>query len=91
MLIVIYKEGISVPLGDYGLKSMKKLLFILILFTGCSEPFLDDPAPYIGHEDVPQAVNEEIISVEPVISPEEYQKNCYRTEYRYVTWNIENL
>ena len=83
MLIVIYKEGISVPIGDHDLRLMKKLLVILILFTGCSEPFLDDPPPQTTRADIPQVVDEEIISVEPVISPEEYQNNCYRTEYYF--------
>jgi hypothetical protein len=61
---------------------MKKLLAILILFTGCSEPFMDDPVAFTP-ADVPQAIEEDNTPVAPVITLEEYKKECYRTEYYF--------
>ena len=58
---------------------MKKLLTILILlmFSACSEPFLDDP---IHQTPVDQAINEDIT---PVLPSDQYKLECYRTEYYF--------
>ena len=62
---------------------MKKLIAILILLSGCSDVFLDDPPPYMTSADVPQAAQEDVIPVTPAITPEEYKLECYRTEYYF--------
>mgnify|MGYP003121778901 FL=1 len=58
---------------------MKKLLNILILlmFSACSEPFLDEP---VQQTIVEQAINEDAT---PVLPSEKYKLECYRTEYYF--------
>ena len=58
---------------------MKRLLNILILlmFSACSEPFLDEPAEQTIVE---QAINEDAT---PVLPSEKYKLECYRTDYYF--------